>query len=162
MNQSELHKIISTLGYIGFSKIASGTVASFATAIFSYGCLRYLGIYPLIFFFMISATLGSYSTFIYLKDTGGIDPKEVVIDEFAGQSLAIIISFLFAKSYGEKNLLILVALNFVLFRFFDITKIFPISYFDNIENAFGVMADDVVAGIIAALCFLLMQIYFFA
>ena len=147
-----LNKIIATLCFIGFSKIAPGTVASFITAIFSYLVLKYCNISVAIFFFLLSITLGFYSTHQHLLKTNTVDPQEVVIDEFAGQILAIIISYFFVKNLDDKNLLILVSLNFLLFRLFDITKIFPVSYFDNIENAFGVMSDDIVAGIMAAIC----------
>ena len=150
-----IHKIIATLGFVGLSKIAPGTVASFVTAIFSYFVLKYSTISVAIFFFLLSITFGSYSTHKYLVDTKKIDPSEVVIDEFAGQILAIIVSYFFVKNIDNKNLLILITLNFLLFRLFDITKIFPVSYFDKIENAFGVMFDDVIAGMMASICFIL-------
>jgi phosphatidylglycerophosphatase A len=150
-----LHKIISTLGLIGFSKIAPGTVASLATSVFSYFILKYFNIYFAIFFFILSITFGFYSTHKYLVEKKISDPKEVVIDEFAGQILAIIISYFFVKNIDNKNLLIIICVNFLLFRLFDITKIFPVSYFDNIDNAFGVMFDDIVAGIMAAMSFVI-------
>jgi phosphatidylglycerophosphatase A len=155
-----LHKIISTLGLVGFSKVAPGTVASLVTAIFSYFILKYFNLSVAIFFFILSMTFGFFSTHKYITETGKVDPSEVVIDEFAGQILAIIISCFFIKNLDNKNLLILIISNFLLFRFFDITKIFPISYFDNMENAFGVMFDDVIAGIMAAICFVLIFRFF--
>lgn len=152
-----IHTFISTLGFIGFSRFASGTVASFATAIFSYFILRYFNISAAIFFLILSITFGSYSTHKYVMHTNGIDPKEVVIDEFAGQILSIIISYFFCKSSNQKDLIILISLNFFLFRLFDITKIFPIYYFDRIENTFGIMSDDIVAGLMSATCFIIIH-----
>ena len=50
-------------------------------------------------------------------------------------------------------------LSFALFRFFDITKIFPVSYFDNLKGAFGVMSDDVVAAIMAGIAHIIILYY---
>jgi phosphatidylglycerophosphatase A len=52
-------------------------------------------------------------------------------------------------SFKIENLYIILVINFIFFRFFDISKIFPVSYFDNRTGAFYVMADDVVAGVMS-------------
>jgi phosphatidylglycerophosphatase A len=67
------------------------------------------------------------------------DPKEIVIDEFIGQSIPLIIC---------ENNFILIILSFFLFRLFDITKPWPANYFDQkVKNSIGVIMDDVIAGI---------------
>jgi phosphatidylglycerophosphatase A len=67
------------------------------------------------------------------------DPKEIVIDEFIGQSIPLIIC---------ENNFFLIILSFFLFRLFDITKPWPANYFDqNVKNSIGVIMDDVIAGI---------------
>jgi phosphatidylglycerophosphatase A len=152
--KSPFAKIIATCGYIGFSKIASGTVASFITAILIYISIHYVSDWLALLLFIFSISIGWWSTIIYLDDTKKSDPKEVVIDEFAGQSLTILLvkyclDYLHLSS--NVTLLFITSLSFVFFRLFDITKIFPISYFDNIDNAFGAIMDDIIAGLMAAL-----------
>ncbi len=67
------------------------------------------------------------------------DPKEVVIDEFIGQSIPLILC---------ENNFFLIILSFLLFRLFDITKPWPASYFDlKVKSANGVLMDDIIAGL---------------
>ena len=85
----------------------------------------------------------------HIKDNENKDPKEVIIDEFIGQSIPI---YLYEISHGtEKSpneALIFYGICFVLFRFFDIAKPFPVNFFDkNFKNSFGVIMDDVCAGL---------------
>ena len=70
------------------------------------------------------------------------DPGWVVIDEFAGQWITLL-ALARPRSPG------LIAA-FVLFRLFDITKLGPVGWADRQHGAFGIMADDVIAGVIAA------------
>ena len=88
------------------------------------------------------------------------DPQEIVIDEVVGQLLAFVLSFSFLLLSNDNGILLngngfrltfFVVMPFVLFRFFDITKPSLVGYFDRIKNAFGVMMDDVIAGIFAGL-----------
>ena len=99
----------------------------------------------------------------YLKTAESEDPKEVVIDEILGQFLTLTLSFLciiFAyhsdklKSWSNNKIdfIFLFLLPFILFRFFDAVKPWPINWFDkNIKGAKGVMIDDIVAAIFASL-----------
>ena len=73
-------------------------------------------------------------------------PKVVVIDETAGQLIA---------SASAGVCIYLHLLSFVLFRFFDITKLGPIKFIENKGGAFGIIFDDVLAGIFSALIILL-------
>ncbi|ABV76730.1 phosphatidylglycerophosphatase A family protein [Rickettsia rickettsii] len=111
---------------------------------------------------LILLILGTYFTKIYLNYTNSEDPKEVVIDEVVGQMLTIVLVFfsaLFAnESYLIKyfspltiNIILLFVLPFCLFRFFDIVKPWPINWLDqNIKGSIGVMLDDLLAAIFAA------------
>lgn len=82
-----------------------------------------------------------------LKNFKNDDPKEIVIDEYIGQSIPLLIC--------DGNL-ILILISFFSFRFFDIFKIFPANYFDkNIKGIIGIIGDDIIAGLY---CFIL--IYF--
>ena len=73
-------------------------------------------------------------------------PKEVVIDEFAGQFIAVL-STISSESIFITFLSLM--LSFLLFRFFDITKIGPIKRFENLPGGIGIMADDIIAGLCA-------------
>ena len=100
----------------------------------------------------------------HIKDNENKDPKEVIIDEFIGQSIPI---YLYEISHGtEKSpdeALIFYSVCFVLFRFFDIAKPFPVNFFDkNFKNSFGVIMDDVCAGfyvVLSLICFMLLSNY---
>ena len=100
----------------------------------------------------------------HIKDNENKDPKEVVIDEFIGQSIPI---YLYEISHGtEKSpdeAVIFYGICFVLFRFFDIAKPFPVSFFDkNFKNSFGVIMDDVCAGfyvVLSLTCFMVLKSY---
>ena len=79
-----------------------------------------------------------------------IDSKEIVIDEYLGQSIPILFFYviLFEASVSINFFMIIVLISFIGFRFFDILKPYPISYIDNnYKNGFGVVFDDIVAGI---------------
>ena len=100
----------------------------------------------------------------HIKNNENKDPKEVVIDEFIGQSIPI---YLYEISHGiEKNsneAIIFYGICFVLFRYFDIVKPFPVSFFDkNFKNSFGVIMDDVCAGlyvVLSLICFMVLKNY---
>ena len=144
-----------------------GTVGSLVTIIILYILFHILNlssnliliglIVTLIFSFLAVAT--------HIKNTENKDPKEVIIDEFIGQSIPI---YLYEISHGtEKSpgeAIIFYCICFVLFRFFDIVKPFPISYFDkNFKNSFGVIMDDVCAGfyvVLSLICFMVLSSYF--
>ena len=101
----------------------------------------------------------------YIENNENKDPKEVIIDEFIGQSIPI---YLYEISHGtEKShdeAVIFYSICFVLFRFFDIAKPFPVSYFDkNFKNSFGVIMDDVCAGfyvVLSLIFFMVLRGYF--
>ena len=79
-----------------------------------------------------------------------IDSKEIVIDEFLGQSIPIIFFYIiFYEGFvSTKFFFIIVFLSFIGFRFFDILKPYPINHIDkNMKNGFGVILDDLLAGL---------------
>ncbi|MFA7090910.1 MAG: phosphatidylglycerophosphatase A, partial [Arcobacteraceae bacterium] len=84
---------------------------------------------------------------IYEKEVGAHDGKEIVIDELAGMWLALSIC-----SINNDNMLYLAPLAFIYFRLFDIWKPSIIGRIDkNVEGGWGVMGDDIVAGIAAGI-----------
>ena len=104
-------------------------------------------------FFLISLIIiffiSLYAVNIFIKDLDNKDPKEVVIDEFIGQSIPI--SLYEIAHEGSKDInqvLTFYFIMFILFRIFDIAKPYPVSYYDkNFKNSFGVIMDDVAAGL---------------
>lgn len=91
--------------------------------------------------FVVTA-LGFWSAHEFSKVTGTKDSKMIVIDEVAGMWIALLAA-------GLQPLLIIIA--FASFRLFDIWKPWPVSYFDRMDGAKGIMLDDIVAGIMAAI-----------
>ena len=102
---------------------------------------------------------------IHIKDSKNKDPKEIIIDEFIGQSIPI---YLYEISHGTQKsndeALIFYSVCFILFRFFDIAKPFPVCFFDkNFKNRFGAIMDDVCAGfyvVLSLICFMVLSSYF--
>ena len=86
----------------------------------------------------------------YLISNESKDPKEVIIDEFIGQFIALIFI---------PNSVLGLLLSFLLFRFFDITKLYPVGKVEKIPGAIGVLADDVVAGLMTAGIIIFLNIF---
>ena len=158
----KINLIFVTFLGIGYIKIAPGTFASLVTSIIFYCLFRfYISIehFPIlgliiIFFFIYSL----YAIKTIENEFEQKDARQIVIDEVIGQSIPILfieyIIFLQTQSFGAD--LYLYVTSFFLFRFFDILKPFPIRYFDkNYKNSFGILFDDVLAGIYTLIVLLL-------
>ena len=156
-----------TMFGIGKIKMIPGTVGSFAAIIILFVLFHTLNISSnLILLGLIIIFIYSFSAVAsHTENSENKDPKEIVIDEFIGQSIPI---YLYEISHGtEKSpneAIIFYAICFVLFRFFDIKKPFPVSFFDrNFKNSFGVIMDDVCAGlyvVLSLICFMVLSSYF--
>ena len=136
---------------LGLFPIASGTFCSLFFLIFGYYINLIFGWqYTLTasFFLII---IGLWSTKKYIGNNIDSDPKEVVIDEAAGQ--------LIASAAAGVNIYLNI-LSFFLFRFFDITKLGPIKSIENKGGSLGIIFDDVLAGIFSAIIIILINIYF--
>ena len=152
---------------LGKIKIIPGTLGSLATIIILYILFHTLSISPyLILVGLIIITIYSFLAIAsYIENNENKDPKEIVIDEFIGQSIPIYlyeISHEIEKSPDEA--IIFYSICFILFRFFDIKKPFPVNFFDkNYKNSFGVIMDDVCAGlyvVLSLICFMVLSSYF--
>ena len=94
------------------------------------------------------------------KDLEEKDDKSIVIDELVGMWIALMPAIYFADAQSERTIIAILAL--FLFRVFDILKPFPISYFDQrFKNGFGIVADDVIAGIITLLILIPLSLLLF-
>lgn len=89
------------------------------------------------------------------------DPGWIVIDEWAGMSVALFGVYTQELSYSSAQLALHVVLAFTLFRFFDILKPWPIILFERIPGALGIMMDDIVAGAITSSIILLLRYLYF-
>ena len=163
-----LNTLFVTMFGLGKVPKIPGTLGSLATVIVLYLFFHIFNISSniiliglmIIFIYSFSAVAS------HIKDSDNKDPKEIIIDEFIGQSIPI---YLYEISHGiEKSpdeALIFYSVSFVLFRFFDISKPFPVSYFDkNFKNSFGVIMDDVCAGfyvVLSLICFMVLSSYLF-
>ncbi len=145
--------LIATFFYIGHLRPAPGTWGSFAalpTAAILYGVG---GAYLVVASIAVAYALGLWATTIETDGKDDHDPSEIVIDEVVGQWLALLPVLFGAAATGSPILALwpgwLAA--FVLFRLFDILKPGPIGWADRRGDATGVMLDDVIAGIFAAI-----------
>ena len=162
-----LNTLFVTMFGLGKIPKIPGTFGSLATIIILYIFFHVLDLSSnSILICLIIISIFSFSAVaIYIKDNENKDPKEVIIDEFIGQSIPI---YLYEISHGTEKTsdeaIIFYVICFVLFRFFDILKPFPVSYFDkNFKNSFGVIMDDVCAGfyvVLSLICFMVLSSYF--
>ena len=163
----KFNSLIVTMFGLGKVKIIPGTAGSFATIIILYILFHILNISSnLILLLLIIIFIYSFSAVAsHIKDNDDKDPREIIIDEFIGQSIPI---YLYEVSHGTQKspdeAVIFYTICFILFRFFDIKKPFPVSYFDkNFKNSFGVIMDDVCAGlyvVLSLICFMVLSNYF--
>ena len=148
---NRINFLFVTLFGVGKLKKIPGSYASLATTIFLFLLFHILNLSPntvligVIIIFLISL----YAVNIFTQDLENKDPKEVVIDEFIGQSIPICLYEIAHEGSRETSqVLTFYFIMFILFRIFDITKPYPVSYYDkNFKNSFGVIMDDICAGL---------------
>ena len=142
-----MNKIISiftTLFGIGYSPIAPGTIGSIFSIVFLYFLIKFVSYSFLVIIFLIILFASLKLIEKYSNLLKSHDSSTIVIDEFLGIFLII----LFYDYLKFTNDFIMFLLILILFRFFDILKIFPINWVDkNIKNSFGVVLDDLLAGV---------------
>ena len=161
--------MIKTLNYlfvtcfgIGSFRYAPGTVTSLVTTVFLFSLFHIINLPSnIILFILVLVFIYSfYAVSNYIKDNDNKDPKEVVVDEFIGQSIPI---YLYEVSHGtikdSQEAVLFYLYIFILFRYFDIKKPFPVNFFDKkFKNSFGVIFDDVVAGLYVVLTLIIFMI----
>jgi len=150
--------MIKTLNYlfvtcfgIGSFRFAPGTITSLVTTIFLYSLFHVINLSSndILVILLLVFIYSFYAVSEYIKYNKNKDPKEVVIDEFIGQSIPI---YLYEISHGtlkeSQEAVLFYLYIFILFRYFDIQKPFPVNFFDKkFKNSFGVIMDDVIAGL---------------
>tara|TARA_B100000674_G_scaffold201183_1_gene164183 strand:- start:367 stop:831 length:465 start_codon:yes stop_codon:yes gene_type:complete len=152
-----LARLIVTFFYIGHTKIAPGSIASLVTTMIFYLFAKHLISYLFIIIILITTFLAFFAISVYTYKLIEKDRSEIVIDEVIGQSIALLPLLLFEQTNPPQLFMCMISLLF--FRFFDIVKPYPIYKFDKMNNTFGVIFDDILAGVFSAL-FLLIALSF--
>ena len=160
------NSLLVTMFGLGKIKFAPGTFGSLATAILLYFLFHKLNISPniILMSLLIIFVYSFYAVSSHIENRENKDPGEIIIDEFLGQSIPI---YLYEISHGvtknDNEAIIYYLLFFILFRYFDIMKPFPVSFFDkNFKNSFGVIMDDICAGfyvVLTLVCFMIIKSY---
>ncbi len=147
---------------IGSIRFAPGTITSLITTVFLYSLFHIINLpnNTILIILLIFFIYSFYAVSEYIKYNENKDPKEVVIDEFIGQSIPIYLYEIAHGSAKDSNEAVLFYLYiFILFRYFDIKKPFPVSFFDKkFKNSFGVIMDDVVAGLYVVLTLIIFMV----
>lgn len=148
-----LAQLIATVGGVGYLRPAPGTWGSLAALPLGW-VIHVIGGFPLMLIAVVATFLkGLWATRVMTKGAQDHDPSEIVIDEVAGQLIALL-----PLSYAAWNMDLDIArlwpgwiAAFVLFRLFDITKPWLVGWADRRDDAMGVMLDDAIAGVFAAI-----------
>ena len=157
-----INYLFVTVFGIGTLRYAPGTFASLVTTVFLYSLFHVIDLQniTILILLLLIFFYSFYAVNNYIKDNENKDPQEVVIDEVIGQSIPIYlyeIAHQTEKNFQEAILIYIYI--FVLFRFFDIKKPFPINLIDKkFKNSFGVIFDDVLAGFYVVLTLIIFMI----
>ena len=156
---TRLARAVATFGYVGLIPGPAGTWGSLAALPLGYALHRLGGFPALALATVLLYGLGYWAVLIEVVDENDLDPAHVVVDEVVGQWIALWPLSLGLWHAGAPATLFPWpgwVFGFLLFRFFDITKLGPVGWADRRKGAQGVMLDDVIAGLFAALIVTLM------
>jgi phosphatidylglycerophosphatase A len=148
-----MSRIIATVFGAGYMRPAPGTWGSFAGVLFAIA-LHYIGGFPLLLIATFAVFfVGWWATAEMTRGAEDHDPSEIVVDEVAGQWIALWVTSYGAYRMGLDPLALYPGwiAGFLLFRLFDITKPNLVGWADRRGDALGVMLDDVIAGVYAAI-----------
>lgn len=133
-------RIVASFFGLGFFPIAPGTLTSLAIVLLYKYLIHVLALPYLLLIFLLLCVLGVLAAAAYSSELKKTDPRQVVIDEAAGQFLV------FLSITPDWTLLVI---GFLLFRLFDILKPFPIRRLERLPGGWGIMADDIAAALMA-------------
>ena len=161
----KINVLISTFFGCGYITKIPGTITSGVTVVFiyvAYEILRYTDLKFSIIFFILLFIYSFYAVKDSESEFKNKDPRQIVIDEVLGQSMPLIL-LLYLNQTNQINIAVEIyyILSFLFFRFFDILKPFPVSYFDqNYKNYFGIIMDDIMAGLYSMILIYLISLKF--
>jgi|TARA_B100002052_G_scaffold247587_1_gene234071 phosphatidylglycerophosphatase A len=160
---NSINFLFVTMFGIGKLKKIPGSYSSLVTTLFLFFLFHILNLNPniVLIFIILIFFISLYAVNIYIKDLDNKDPKEVVIDEFIGQSIPICMYEIAHEGTNElSKVLTFYFIMFILFRIFDIIKPYPANYYDkNFKNSFGVIMDDVCAGLYVVAVLVLYMVF---
>ena len=151
-------KLFVSIFFVGYIKFASGTWGSLAALLILFPIIKFspLSFSGLIIIFIILFFISNLSINYFSNFTNSKDSKHIVIDELLG-IFSILIFYDLIFIYNDFITLVLI---FFIFRLFDIIKIFPANYIDkNLKNGYGVIMDDIVAGIYTILTLMILNVF---
>ena len=142
--------LFCTFFKVGCFKYMPGTLGSLIGLVLGVSLKNFLSLQIYIILILSATILAIFAINVYQSKMGKKDRSEIIIDEIIGQQIPIILF--------QMNILN-IFLSFILFRFFDILKIYPANYIDkNYPNSIGIIGDDVVAGFQASFILYLITI----
>jgi len=152
-----MKRLLTSCFGLGRLPLAPGTWGSLPPAII-FGLMSQMQA-PAVIISIVMAALTIAGSIVCVKfapaviaATGKTDPREVVADELAGQAVTFLVSpFLAISAVSSRDIWLAAALGFFLFRFFDIAKPWPIRKLEKLPGGWGVLADDLMAGVFAAI-----------
>ena len=147
---NRLSSLLATCFGIGRIPFASGTFASAVALPFGV-LLAMRGSLAIMTGAVAAVAVGVWACGQHAAKFGVADPSECVLDEVAGQWIALVPIAIYGRALDWR----LYAIGFLLFRFFDVLKFWPMSAGERLPGGLGVMADDVLAGLLAAALLLL-------
>jgi len=136
---------------LGWLPVAPGTWGSLWPAVV-FGLLCYFGAPKVVVWIILclvaidAATVCVWFSPAVIEELGDKDPREVVVDEVAGQALV----FIGAYASGGREILVTVAVGFLAFRLFDIVKPWPCRLLEKLTGGWGILADDLMAAVYSA------------
>ena len=143
---------ISNLFGIGLVPRAPGTASSLVAVAAAFVANSALDFALFVVATIAASAIGFWAACTAKLEPGEEDPAEFVLDEFAGQWVALLpVSYLYWNTDAGFHLVIAgAAASFALFRYFDIVKPGPVGWADRIEGGMGIMLDDLIAGVLSA------------
>ena len=155
-----MKRILTSCFGLGLLPLCPGTWGSLPP-VFIFAAMSHFGIAAMPTAIVMAALVlfGSIVCVIFapaiISATGKDDPRQVVVDELAGQALTFLpVPFFFTGEITTWHICITTALGFVLFRIFDIAKPWPIRKLEKLPKGWGILADDLLAGVFAAIVML--------
>ena len=158
MSNQPLAKAVATFCGLGDRLPAPGTtVGSLPPAVVWFGLCtvlptNQLRIVATAVGLVLFTVAGIWSSDIEAERRGSNDPRPIVVDEAAGQWLTYLVALPFLPLLTITQLAIFAGVGFLLFRFFDVVKVWPIKAFEKLPGGIGIVADDLAAGYFAAAC----------
>ena len=136
---NKVNEIFITFFFVGRIKKIPGTIASLLSLVLGWIILNYTNTYIFLLVIIVYTAISYFYTVEYIKTQNDKDPREVVADEVVAMWTILLFIPINIQQY---------ILCFAIFRFFDISKIYPINIIEKkYKNAFGIFADDIMAAI---------------